>query len=222
MPNLKSLDSKSIYSIGTESVIGEVKFACPKSTLDQSIYISEAWKSSTKESRVELLNNVADTLELNAEDFIYLLIHEAGKTLQDATDEVREAVDFLRYYAIQANSMPLQSSQRGPTGEENVLEYSPKGLVLCISPWNFPLAITLGQIAAALVTGNTVIAKPSEHTSLIAYKALNLFFDHGLPKDALYLLLGDGKVGQAIIESQVIDLVVFTGSLKTAKNIQKN
>ena len=222
LPNLKSLDSKSIYSIGTESVIGEVKFACPKSTLDQSIYISEAWKSSTKESRVEVLNNVADTLELNAEDFIYLLIHEAGKTLQDATDEVREAVDFLRYYAIQANSMPLQSSQRGPTGEENVLEYSPKGLVLCISPWNFPLAITLGQIAAALVTGNTVIAKPSEHTSLIAYKALNLFFDHGLPKDALYLLLGDGKVGQAIIESQVIDLVVFTGSLKTAKNIHKN
>ena len=126
------------------------------------------------------------------------------------------------YYAQQSASLNSKSSQLGPTGEDNILEYSPKGLVACISPWNFPLAITLGQIAAALVTGNTVIAKASEETSLIAFKAISLFFDHGLPKDALHLLLGNGELGQAIISSQPLDLVVFTGSLSTAKNIHNN
>jgi RHH-type proline utilization regulon transcriptional repressor/proline dehydrogenase/delta 1-pyrroline-5-carboxylate dehydrogenase len=178
--------------------------------------------NTSLDDRALVLNEVANSIEANSLQFIYLLMHEAGKTIQDAHDEIREAVDFLRYYAQQSASLNSQSSQLGPTGEDNILEYCPKGLVACISPWNFPLAITLGQIAAALVTGNTVIAKASEETSLIAYKAISLFFDHGLPKDALHLLLGNGELGQAIISSQAIDLVVFTGSLKTAKSIHNN
>jgi len=169
-----------------------------------------------------VLNDVANSLESQSWQFIYLLMHEAGKTIQDAHDEIREAVDFLRYYANRSTLFNSQSTQSGPTGEDNILEYCPKGLVACISPWNFPLAITLGQIAAALVTGNTVIAKASEETSLIAFKSAGLFFNHGLPKDALHLLLGDGRVGQAIITSQALDLVVFTGSLKTAKSIHNS
>jgi RHH-type proline utilization regulon transcriptional repressor/proline dehydrogenase/delta 1-pyrroline-5-carboxylate dehydrogenase len=178
--------------------------------------------STSLEHRALVLNAVANSIEADPLQFIYLLMHEAGKTIQDAHDEIREAVDFLRYYAQQSASLNSQSSQLGPTGEDNILEYSPKGLVACISPWNFPLAITLGQIAAALVTGNTVIAKASEETSLIAFKAISLFFDHGLPKDALHLLLGNGELGQAIISSQTLDLVVFTGSLSTAKSIHSN
>jgi RHH-type proline utilization regulon transcriptional repressor/proline dehydrogenase/delta 1-pyrroline-5-carboxylate dehydrogenase len=98
----------------------------------------------------------------------------------------------------------------------------PKGVVLCISPWNFPLAITAGQIIAALVTGNTVIAKPSEHTTIIAYEFIKLLLAKGVPDDAINLVLGDGKVGEHIIKSQALDLVCFTGSLQTAKNIHQN
>ena len=199
-----------------------VHFSDPAAVASLSFQISLEWMNASLEHRALVLNEVANSIEADSLQFIYLLMHEAGKTIQDAHDEIREAVDFLRYYAQQSASLNSQSSQLGPTGEDNILEYCPKGLVVCISPWNFPLAITLGQIAAALVTGNTVIAKASEETSLIAYKAISLFFDHGLPKDALHLLLGNGELGQAIISSQAIDLVVFTGSLKTAKSIHNN
>ena len=173
------------------------------------------------ESRNEILISVADRLEDQRAKFVYLLMHEAGKTLEDALDEIREAIDFLRYYSQEIlNLKPV--SQKGPTGEDNILEYGPKGTVLCISPWNFPLAITIGQIAAALVAGNTVISKPSEHTSIIAFEAVKIFFEEGLPEDALHLLLGSGELGKAIILNQAIDLVAFTGSLQTAKEIHKN
>jgi RHH-type transcriptional regulator, proline utilization regulon repressor / proline dehydrogenase / delta 1-pyrroline-5-carboxylate dehydrogenase len=210
-----------IYSKCTNKNIGKVSFANTDAISQFNFQTSSQWADATLETRSTLLNKVADSIEERRSEFLYLLAHEAGKTLADSSDEVREAVDFLRYYAEQVLSMqPL--AQRGPTGEDNVMEYSPKGVVLCISPWNFPLAITLGQIAAALVTGNTVIAKPSEFTSLIAHQALNLFFQHGLPEDALHLVVGDGDVGEKIVECHALDLVVFTGSLKVAKNIQKN
>ena len=216
------LEGKDILSKCTQSNIGMVHFSDPAEIVNLSFQISSEWMSTSLEHRALVLNGVANSIETDSLQFIYLLMHEAGKTIQDAHDEIREAVDFLRYYAQQSASLNSKSSQLGPTGEDNILEYSPKGLVACISPWNFPLAITLGQIAAALVTGNTVIAKASEETSLIAFKAISLFFDHGLPKDALHLLLGNGELGQAIISSQAIDLVVFTGSLSTAKNIHNN
>jgi len=182
---------------------------------------SNKWLNYSLESRFEILNAVADLLEEQRPKFIYLLMHEAGKTLEDSIDEIREAVDFLRYYAQCAKDLK-PSSQRGCTGEDNILEYSPKGTVLCISPWNFPLAITVGQIAAALAAGNTVISKPSEHTSILAFEAIALFLDQGLPEDAIHLFLGKGDIAQAIISSQPIDLVAFTGSLKTAKMIHQS
>jgi len=196
------LEGKDILSKCTQSNIGMVHFSDPAEIVNLSFQISSEWMSTSLEHRALVLNGVANSIETDSLQFIYLLMHEAGKTIQDAHDEIREAVDFLRYYAQQSASLNSKSSQLGPTGEDNILEYSPKGLVACISPWNFPLAITLGQIAAALVTGNTVIAKASEETSLIAFKAISLFFDHGLPKDALHLLLGNGELGQAIISSQ--------------------
>ena len=219
---VNSLEKKDILSKCNQSNIGLVHFSDPAAVASLSFQISLEWMNASLDHRALVLNEVANSIEADSLQFIYLLMHEAGKTIQDAHDEIREAVDFLRYYAQQSASLNSQSSQLGPTGEDNILEYCPKGLVACISPWNFPLAITLGQIAAALVTGNTVIAKASEETPLIAYKAISLFFDHGLPKDALHLLLGNGELGQAIISSQAIDLVVFTGSLKTAKSIHNN
>jgi RHH-type proline utilization regulon transcriptional repressor/proline dehydrogenase/delta 1-pyrroline-5-carboxylate dehydrogenase len=219
--DIEALNSVNAISKCNQSIIGKSHFSNPDSITNFMIKPSLDWARSSIDSRTKLLNDVADAIEAQKSQFLYLLIHEAGKTLQDANDELREAVDFMRYYADQATTLHSKVTQRGTTGEDNILEYYPKGLVVCISPWNFPLAITMGQIAAALVTGNTVLAKPSEHTSLIGYMAVSLFFDHGLPLDALHFLPGDGKLGQAIISSQHIDLVVFTGSFKTAKKIQQ-
>jgi len=204
-----------------QKTIGVIESCDFESLKANSIFPSDQWMNSSIESRNEILISVADRLEDQRAKFVYLLMHEAGKTLEDALDEIREAIDFLRYYSHEI--LNLQSvSQRGPTGEDNILEYGPKGTVLCISPWNFPLAITIGQIAAALVTGNTVISKPSEHTPIIAFEAVKIFFEQGLPEDALHLLLGSGELGKAIILNQAIDLVAFTGSLQTAKEIHKN
>jgi RHH-type proline utilization regulon transcriptional repressor/proline dehydrogenase/delta 1-pyrroline-5-carboxylate dehydrogenase len=210
-----------ITSKCSEKTIGFIETCDFKSIDINSIHPSDQWANFSIESRNKILLSVADRLEDEQAKFVYLLIHEAGKTLENALDEIREAVDFLRYYSQQAlNLHPIP--QRGPTGEDNILEYGPKGTVLCISPWNFPLAITIGQIAAALAGGNTVISKPSEHTPIIAFEAINLFFEQGLPDDALHLFLGNGDLGQAIILNQVIDLVAFTGSLHTAKEIHQN
>ena len=208
----------TIISKCSKQPIGTLENCTLESINQLTIEPSNKWLSFSVESRFKILNAVADLLEEQRPKFIYLLMHEAGKTLEDSIDEIREAVDFLRYYAQCAIDLkPI--IQRGPTGEDNILEYGSKGIVLCISPWNFPLAITLGQIAAALAAGNTVISKPSEHTPILAFEAINLFLDQGLPEDAIHLFLGKGDIAQAIILNQPIDLVAFTGSLKTAKMI---
>lgn len=211
----------TIISKCSKQPIGTLENCTLESINQLTIEPSNKWLSFSVESRFKILNAVADLLEEQRPKFIYLLMHEAGKTLEDSIDEIREAVDFLRYYAQCAIDLkPI--IQRGPTGEDNILEYGSKGIVLCISPWNFPLAITLGQIAAALAAGNTVISKPSEHTPILAFEAINLFLDQGLPEDAIHLFLGKGDIAQAIILNQSIDLVAFTGSLKTAKMIHQS
>ena len=211
----------TIISKCSQQPIGTLENCTLESINQLTIEPSNKWLSFSVESRFKILNAVADLLEEQRPKFIYLLMHEAGKTLEDSIDEIREAVDFLRYYAQCAIDLkPI--IQRGPTGEDNILEYGSKGIVLCISPWNFPLAITLGQIAAALAAGNTVISKPSEHTPILAFEAINLFLDQGLPEDAIHLFLGKGDIAQAIILNQPIDLVAFTGSLKTAKMIHQS
>ena len=155
---------------------------------------------------------------------IAVCVREAGKTLQDAIAEVREAVDFLRYYAMRARlEFADPETLPGPTGESNTLSLHGRGVFVCISPWNFPLAIFCGQISAALAAGNCVIAKPAEQTPLIAASAVALFHSAGVPRAALQLLPGDGaQVGAVLVADERISGVAFTGSTETAKRIQQS
>jgi RHH-type proline utilization regulon transcriptional repressor/proline dehydrogenase/delta 1-pyrroline-5-carboxylate dehydrogenase len=151
-----------------------------------------------------------------------LLVREAHKCWPDAVSEVREAVDFLRFYALEAQRVQAPTELPGPTGELNTLRLVGRGAWICISPWNFPLAIFTGQVAAALATGNTVLAKPAEQTPAIAAEAVRLLHAAGVPPDALQLLHGPGDtVGAALVAQPNIAGVVFTGSTQVAKIIQR-
>ena len=166
------------------------------------------WESLDVDKRAELLLRTADLYEQNAGELFALLAREAGKTLIDAIAELREAVDFLRYYASNAKSLEFGTCARG--------------VIVCISPWNFPLAIFSGQIAATLATGNTVLAKPAEQTPLIANRAIELFYEAGMSKDVLHLLPGPGEtVGAALTSHPEIAGVCFTGSTEVAKLIDR-
>lgn len=181
-----------------------------------------AWNALPVARRAELLERVADRVELRRDDFLFLLVREAGKTLPDAVAEVRETVDFLRYYAAEARRLQAAPSLLpGPTGEHNELQLHGKGVFVCISPWNFPLAIFTGQIAAALVTGNTVVAKPAEQTNLIAIALLRLLHEVGVPADVVQGVLGDGDVGAALCAAPAIAGVMFTGSVAVAQAINR-
>ena len=163
-----------------------------------------SWSQTPVSERADILNRTADALERNMPELIALCIREAGKVPQDSIDEVREAVDFCRYYAAQAQDLVTDERLR------------PRGVVLCISPWNFPLAIFLGQVVAALATGNTVIAKPAEQTSLIAIRAAEMMYAVGLPTSALKLVISPGKpVGDVLIPDHRVKAVMFTGSTQT-------
>lgn len=175
--------------------------------------------------RIATLNRWAEAIENHQHEFIQLLIQEAGKTYQDALDEIREACDFCRFYALEASRKLCgnQSDTRpGVTGEVNELHYKGKGVAVCISPWNFPLAIFTGQIAAAWAGGNRVIAKPAHQTSLIAHKAISLAHHAGIDPHHIQLLLCDGKnLLPQLMEQHAVQLVCFTGSTATAKQIQR-
>lgn len=179
------------------------------------------WSSTHVSARAAVLLKFADVLEAKIFEYMALAIGEAGKTFDDALAEVREAIDFCRYYANQAESLLLRhQAMPGPTGEENILSWHPRGVFLCISPWNFPLAIFVGQIAAALVTGNTVLAKPAASTPLIAAKAIADLHECGVPKEALQFVVADNAdIDTTLISSPKLDGIVFTGSTETAKHI---
>lgn len=182
-----------------------------------------AWDEEGILRRADCLDRTADLFEKHIYEFMYLAIFEAGKSIQDALGEVREAVDFCRYYAKTAREQLLTQSLQGVTGELNELSYHGQGVIACISPWNFPLAIFTGQVSAALVTGNCVIAKPAEQTPLIAGLAVRLFQAAGVPGNVLHLLPGKGEVVGAKLTSDArIHGVVFTGSTDTAKLIQQS
>mgnify|MGYP003333629456 FL=1 len=161
----------------------------------------DAWNDRPVEQRAATLERAADALEARLPAFCALLVHEAHKTLGDAIAEVREAVDFCRYYAQQARERLGEQELPGPTGERNTLRLHGRGVFVCISPWNFPLAIFAGQVVAALVTGNTVAAKPAEQTPGVALRMVELLHAAGVPADALVLLHGPGEtVGAALPE----------------------
>lgn len=169
-----------------------------------------SWAATPVKERANILRRTADILERHRDELIGLCIKEAGKLAQDSIDEIREAVDFCHYYAARAEEQALDE------------RLEPRGVVLCISPWNFPLAIFLGQVAAALVTGNTVLAKPAEQTSLIALRAVELMHIVGLPQDVVQLVLSEGKaVGETIVTNEHIQAVMFTGSTATGSLISK-
>ena len=180
-----------------------------------------AWAATPVEERAALLERAADRLEINRGRLLALLESEAGKTLDDALAELREAIDYCRYYAALARGTLAPQPMPGPTGESNVLRYRGRGVFVCISPWNFPLAIFLGQVAAALVAGNTVVAKPAEQTPLIAALAIALLLEAGVPKTALHLVPGDGTVGASLVAHPRIAGVVFTGSTEVGRVINR-
>ncbi|MDP3750872.1 MAG: L-glutamate gamma-semialdehyde dehydrogenase [Polaromonas sp.] len=190
----------------------------------------QKWSKSEVAERAAILRRAADTLQQQMPRFCALLVQEAFKTWGDAVSEVREAIDFLRYYANEAErimqpiAMPGQSQgvTHGVTGETNTLRLTARGPWVCISPWNFPLAIFVGQVAAALATGNTVLAKPAEQTPGVAWEAVKLLHAAGVPEGALQLLHGPGEtVGAALVAAPGVAGVVFTGSTQVAKIINR-
>jgi RHH-type transcriptional regulator, proline utilization regulon repressor / proline dehydrogenase / delta 1-pyrroline-5-carboxylate dehydrogenase len=180
------------------------------------------WHKTDVVERSAILRKSADALEAQLFYFCALLVKEAFKTWGDAVSEVREAVDFLRYYANEAERIMNPINLQGPTGESNELRLIARGPWVCISPWNFPLAIFMGQVAAALATGNTVLAKPAEQTPGVALAAVKLMHATGVPESALQLLHGPGDtVGAALVAAPGVAGVVFTGSTQVAKIINR-
>ncbi|MBU2870181.1 bifunctional proline dehydrogenase/L-glutamate gamma-semialdehyde dehydrogenase PutA [Colwellia sp. E2M01] len=178
--------------------------------IDNAQSAFESWSITPVTERAELLCRIADILERHMDELIALCIKEAGKVAQDGVDEVREAVDFCRYYA--ARALELNEDER----------LEPRGVVLCISPWNFPLAIFLGQVAAAIATGNTVLAKPAEQTGLIALRAIEMMKSVGLPENVVQAVIAVGSaVGETIIPDSRIQTVMFTGSTETGTRISQ-
>jgi len=206
-------------------VIGQVIEACDEDVdwaLSKAQDAQRSWANVPVKNRADIIRKVAHLLEKNHEKIFAMLSLEAGKTWSDCIGELREAVDFCYYYAHQAEI--LQSSPQqllGYTGEINELSLHPRGTILCISPWNFPLAIFLGQVVSALVTGNAVIAKPAQQTPLIAAFAVELLLEAGVPVGVIQLLPGSGRVGARCVADERIKAVMFTGSTQTAKLINQ-
>jgi len=181
-----------------------------------------AWSATLLDERADCLDRLADLLEESRSELMAIAVQEAKKTIPDALAEVREAIDFCRFYAARARTDLLPVELPGPTGERNVLRHEGRGVWVAIAPWNFPLAIFLGQVAAALVAGNTVVAKPAPQTPAIGAYAVDLAHRAGIPEGALQLVVGGGDVGAALTADVRISGVVFTGSVPTAKAIARN
>jgi RHH-type proline utilization regulon transcriptional repressor/proline dehydrogenase/delta 1-pyrroline-5-carboxylate dehydrogenase len=180
-----------------------------------------AWSRRPAHQRAAALERLADLLERDRLDLIACLVQEARKTLPDALAEVREAVDFCRYYAAEARRILVTTVLPGPTGERNELRLEGRGVFAAIAPWNFPLAIFLGQVTAALVAGNSVVAKPAPQTPRIAEMARALALEAGIPADVFGLVTGGSEVGAALVGDARVMGVAFTGSTATARRIAR-
>jgi RHH-type proline utilization regulon transcriptional repressor/proline dehydrogenase/delta 1-pyrroline-5-carboxylate dehydrogenase len=197
--------------------------ATVEKAIEVAVRAQEDWDDLGGEKRAALLERAAVLYEEQTAALVARCVREAGKTLPDAIGEVREAVDFLRYYAARARrDFGHESTLPGPTGERNLLRLRGKGVFACISPWNFPLAIYTGQVAAALAAGNSVVAKPAEQTPLTAAYATGLLLQAGVPPEVLQFVPGDGaEVGTALTRDPRLAGVVFTGSTETARFIER-
>jgi len=191
-----------------QEIVGGVQFdnkTTLESKITQAVEIFPTWSGLKPAARSHFLDQIALKLEEHQAELIAFCIKEAGKTLEDSQSELREAIDFCRYYSKQAEQL---------LDNHNV---SARGVVLCISPWNFPLAIFIGQVAAALACGNTVLAKAAEQTGLVARRIIELIYETDIPKEVVQLLLGPGKsIGEILVPDARIQAVMFTGSCETA------
>lgn len=212
--------SNTANKIGT---VHEATTADVKQALEEADKALVSWGKTSVEDRAACLERAADLFEKNMPQLMTLLCKEGGKQLVDCVSEIREAVDFCRYYAVCARKDLQTKTLNGPTGELNQLSLHPRGVIACISPWNFPMAIFAGQIVAALAAGNTVIAKPAEQTPLIAAETIRLLHQAGIPVNALQFLPGRGEiVGAELVADTRIAGVMFTGSTETARLINQS
>jgi RHH-type proline utilization regulon transcriptional repressor/proline dehydrogenase/delta 1-pyrroline-5-carboxylate dehydrogenase len=226
-PGIGKGEARSIVSPHDHRITVGTTFEATAAEVDRMVRSAHAaqvgWDALGGEARAKLLERTADLYEAHAEEFFSLCTREAGKTLIDAVLEVREAVDFLRFYASEArrqftNPFPLP----GPTGEQNELRLHGRGVIASISPWNFPLAIFTGLVSAPLAAGNAVIAKPAGQTPLIGALAVELMHQAGIPKDVVQLAPGSGRVvGGTLTAHPLLSGVVFTGSTETARMINR-
>ena len=221
------LEAPSVNPANTNDVVGTCHMATREhvdAALDLAWAGQRRWDLTPADERASILERAADLFEANDAELLSLCIREAGKTIPDAISELREAVDFLRYYAAESrNRFGPPGELRGPTGERNTLGMRGRGVFVCISPWNFPLAIYTGQIAAALAAGNSVLAKPAEQTPLVAYRAFQLLLEAGVPPDVLHFLPGDGaSIGGSAVQDPRVSGVAFTGSTETARIINRS
>lgn len=213
--NKTELPKKTITNPANQyDIVGHVRETSENEiniAVKNSIKSIDYWRKTDINIKIKMLKKSAILIEENFFSFVGVLIRESGKTYTNAISEVREAIDFLRYYSQQAEKNFYHKN------------HSPLGIVICISPWNFPLAIFIGQISAALITGNVVIAKPSEQTPIIAMLAVKFLYKSGIPKNVLQMLPGKGNlIGNKLTKNKNIDGVIFTGSIYTAKMIQHN
>ena len=225
-PTESATGTKIVEPADARRVVGHAENATPetvRAAVAGARAAQPAWNALTAEARASCLERAADLMEARREVLMTLCVREAGKTLPDALAEVREAVDYCRYYAREARRLfgaPLALA--GPTGEVNSLALHGRGVFACISPWNFPLAIFTGQVAAALAAGNAVVSKPAEQTPLIARATVALLHEAGVPAEALRLVCGAGEtVGGALVACSDIAGVAFTGSLEAARSINR-
>ncbi|MPZ10978.1 MAG: bifunctional proline dehydrogenase/L-glutamate gamma-semialdehyde dehydrogenase PutA [Kiloniellaceae bacterium] len=207
-------------------VVGRIAWAEPaqaEEALARAARAARGWNATPAAERAAGLERAAELMTAQMPRLVAFCQREAGKSLADGVAEVREAVDFLRYYAARARAdFGPPTSLPGPTGERNELSLHGRGVFLCISPWNFPLAIFTGQVAAALAAGNAVIAKPAEQTGLIAAEAVRLLHRAGVPGDVLHLLPGDGpSIAAPLVSDRRVAGVAFTGSTETARLINQ-
>jgi RHH-type proline utilization regulon transcriptional repressor/proline dehydrogenase/delta 1-pyrroline-5-carboxylate dehydrogenase len=213
---------RAVHSPIDGSVIGRASEAHDSSVqaaLAAASHGYSGWNATAADLRAGALERAADLIEAHRARLIHLLQVEAGKTLDDCVSEVREAADLCRYYAVEARRSLAARVLPGPAGESNTLRYRGRGVVVCISPWNFPIAIFRGQIAAALAARNAVIANPAEQTPLVAAAVVRLMHEGGVPETALHLVPGDGRAGAMLVEDPRTAGVVFTGSTEVARTI---
>ncbi|WP_413191373.1 bifunctional proline dehydrogenase/L-glutamate gamma-semialdehyde dehydrogenase PutA [Psychrobacter sp. AT9] len=223
----QKLDSHTVRAPWNHEVIaGDVQYAnadLARQAIDAAVAGQSAWQAVPAAKRAAILRKTADLYEENYAELMALCQVEAGKTMQDSIDEIKEAVDFCRFYADEAERLDAKAHEFiDLSGKQSRQVYKARGTFVCISPWNFPLAIYTGQIVAALAAGNTVVAKPAEQTSLIAHFGAQLMYQAGVPVEALQFVTGAGEVGGALTAADNLSGVIFTGSTQTAQRINQS